>query len=164
MQQAEVQGNPRGSGHLKTKLSAKQAEVMNLLDSGMTAKVVAFKLGVKVHVVYRRKEIATLKRRVERKEIEPIYRRRVNGKLTNCPASARVREDEETAEEAHERLALDLALDVRCTGCYVVLEGSDCAEAGHCVARSPDLLRGDSMLRIARLWASVEVGKDIRGE
>lgn len=148
---------------IKTKLSAKQAEVMDLCDAGLTPKEVAIKLNLAVHVVYRRREIAMFKRRVERREIEPVYRRMVNGKLTNCKTSLRVREDEETPAEAHERLALDLALDVRCAGCYVVLEGSDCAEAGRCVARSPDLLRGDLMLRIARLWASVEKGRDIRG-
>ena len=132
-----------------TKLSPAQQAVMDLFDQGMSCREIASRLGISLMSANKKKEKAQYKRRVQR------------GVIT-APPARRSREEEETEDEIRERIAVDLVLGLRCQHCHVVLEGSDCEESGSCVARSPDLLRGDAMERIAALWRAVQDGVNRR--
>jgi hypothetical protein len=134
---------------LITKLSPAQQAVMDLLDQGMTCRQAAEKLGISLVSACRKRDTANYKRRVAR------------GVIT-APPTVRNRDEEETEQEIRERIAVDIALGLRCQHCHVVLEGSDCEESGSCVARSPDLLRGDAMERIRALWNAVELGHNAK--
>ncbi len=134
---------------MKTRLSPAQQQVMDLFATGLTGQQIADQLCITLTSVYRRRQQA-------------LYKRRVAVGASPMPVSTRTYEEDETPEEIRERIALDLAFDIRCPHCHVVLEGSDCAEAGTCVARSPDLLRGDSIDRIRDLWYAVQRGVNQR--
>lgn len=142
---------------MKTEQSPFQSLVFAMRATGMTCQAIANRLQRTLGSTQRALAVAKRKNRVKMGDEPNVPRFNGVGK-----GRTNTHELFETRDENKARIAMDIHSGLRCGQCFVVLKGSDCEEKGSCAARRHDLLHGEAITRIGRLWDCVKEGKNQR--